>query len=400
LQRQIDHLRETNETLRSILEATPDVIITVDQDGEITYMNRSASAKDTKQRIGTSAYDYVSLAHQNDAKEAIKHAFDTGEPFRLEVSGGPTEQSDRWWFDCRMAPLKKNGEVVAVSVISTDITKRKHAEEALQKSNQRQSAFMDASPDAWALWDSKLNLVDINQAGLSFFPPDTKKEDVVGKNIQDFHSNIVETNKIDKYLKTLRTGESFFVDNVVPDLCFGDRNLAVRGFKVGDGLGIIITDITDRKKNEIELKNSEHLLREQKHALEQKTFALREVVAQIEAEKNRIKEDMLINVRELFIPLLQKVRTTEDSKKYLEMLSHQLEQLAAPFGRKLTMHTAKLAPREIQICAMVKSGLTNKDIASFLNISPQTIGKHRKNIRKKLNLTNKTINLHTYLLNM
>ena len=57
----------------------------------------------------------------------------------------------------------------------------------------------------------------------------------------------------------------------------------------------------------------------------------------------------------------------------------------------------KLTPREIEICNMIKSGLTTKEISNFLNSSSQTIDKHRKNIRKKLGLTQRYINLTSFL---
>lgn len=52
------------------------------------------------------------------------------------------------------------------------------------------------------------------------------------------------------------TGKPFSVDDLVPHTRFGDRHLAVSAFKVGEGLGIIFADITDRKRAEEELRRS------------------------------------------------------------------------------------------------------------------------------------------------
>jgi len=56
-----------------------------------------------------------------------------------------------------------------------------------------------------------------------------------------------------------------------------------------------------------------------------------------------------------------------------------------------------LTPSEIQICNMIKSGLSTKEITSLRGLSDSTLHRHRENIRKKLKLTNKNINLTTYL---
>jgi DNA-binding CsgD family transcriptional regulator len=63
----------------------------------------------------------------------------------------------------------------------------------------------------------------------------------------------------------------------------------------------------------------------------------------------------------------------------------------------MTEKTFKLTPKEIEIVGMIKLGLATKEISSLLNVSSQTIDKHRKNIRKKLGLSTKNINLTSFL---
>ena len=79
------------------------------------------------------------------------------------------------------------------------------------------------------------------------------------------------------------------------------------------------------------------------------------------------------------------------------MLQYHLEELTSSFGRKITEKSVRLTPREIEICNMVKGGLTSKEISNLLNISRQTVEKHRKNIRHKLGISNKDINLTSFL---
>ncbi len=60
----------------------------------------------------------------------------------------------------------------------------------------------------------------------------------------------------------------------------------------------------------------------------------------------------------------------------------------------------KLSPREREICNLIKGGATSKEIAASLSISLATVRKHRELIRRKLGLTNKDINLLSYLSGM
>ena len=156
-------------------------------------------------------------------------------------------------------------------------------------------------------------------------------------------------------------------------------------------------DITDRKQLEEDLRRSELELKRQKKALEQKNIALREVIAQIETEKNTLKEDMRININNLIIPVLEKLEINSVSYENIHLLRHLLENLSSSFGRNITRISYKLTPREIEICSMIEDGLMNKEIAKLLKISSNTIRRHRENIRKKIGIRGEKINLRSFL---
>ncbi len=57
-----------------------------------------------------------------------------------------------------------------------------------------------------------------------------------------------------------------------------------------------------------------------------------------------------------------------------------------------------LTPTEMQIAELVRKGLTGKEIAGKLGLSPATVNTHRRNMRKRLGLNKKKINLRQFLL--
>lgn len=144
-------------------------------------------------------------------------------------------------------------------------------------------------------------------------------------------------------------------------------------------------DITKRKEAEL--------------AVEQKNVALREVLEQIEFEKNKIKEGVSMNVEEVLIPALKKMRRkgTKLDKQYIDILEKSLHDLTSTFGLKVSNKHLKLSPREVEIANLIKNGMSSKDIVNMLNISFKTVETHRNRIRKKLGITRKDINLNTYL---
>jgi PAS domain S-box-containing protein len=159
----------------------------------------------------------------------------------------------------------------------------------------------------------------------------------------------------------------------------------------------LVIEINKRKEAEVALKNSESKLRRQKAALEQKNIALGEIIAQIEIEKRKIKEDIRTNVNIVMAPILEKLKAGGSTQKDLSLFQHHIKGLASSYGTKITDRDLLLTPKEIEICNLVKAGFANKDVSRFLNISRQTVEGHRKNIRRKLGLANKNINLTTYL---
>ena len=158
-------------------------------------------------------------------------------------------------------------------------------------------------------------------------------------------------------------------------------------------------DITARKLMELALKNSKKALHQQKLALEQKNIALREILEQVGVEKKMIKDDVLSNIEHLLLPILEKIRSepTYTGNPQINLLEKNVRGLASSFGQKISQASLKLTPREIEICNMIKHGLSNKEMAEVSHISVHTIETHRDNIRRKFNLKKKKINLTTYL---
>jgi signal transduction histidine kinase len=104
--------------------------------------------------------------------------------------------------------------------------------------------FMDALPDAYILLDKEFRYVYFNAAAEKF--SGIKLEEARGQ----FSPFRLESRK--PYIEVLETGKSLVRDDVYIGEKLGSRRFRVRAFKVGDGLGLIWTDITAEK--EIEAK--------------------------------------------------------------------------------------------------------------------------------------------------
>jgi DNA-binding CsgD family transcriptional regulator len=90
----------------------------------------------------------------------------------------------------------------------------------------------------------------------------------------------------------------------------------------------------------------------------------------------------------------------EKQQLYLNILDSNIDDIISPMARKLSSRFLNLSASEIQVANLVMDGKRTKEIAMLLNVSDKTVEVHRKNIRTKLGLKNKKINLGTHLLSL
>jgi PAS domain S-box-containing protein len=154
----------------------------------------------------------------------------------------------------------------------------------------------------------------------------------------------------------------------------------------------IIQDVTEQQLAKVALENANR-------SLEAKNIALQEILGNIEAERDKIGQRVKKNVQELVLPLLQSLEqgATRRQKLAIEQIDRSLQEIISPFLDKVAQAVKSLTPSELRICSFIKRGLSVKQIADLEHLSPETIAAHRRNIRRKLHISNRKINLTSYL---
>ena len=159
-------------------------------------------------------------------------------------------------------------------------------------------------------------------------------------------------------------------------------------------------DITDRKRDEETLRTMAEELKSKTHALEEMNAALRVLLKQREEDKTDLEKRILASVKELVIPHLRELKKSLSGQKdltRLQILESNLQGIMSPFAQKLSLQFLNLTQKEIQVANLIKEGKTTKEIARFMDLSKFAIDTHRAHLRRKLGLTNKRVNLRTYL---
>ncbi|NTU44868.1 MAG: response regulator [Chlorobiaceae bacterium] len=133
LEEALTSLRESQNTLNSVLVNSPDTIIAVDCEHRITYINRSLPGYPDSLRIGEHLCEHLMEAdHSNNYHKTINKVFADGRQALLEcklsVPNGVTLD-----IESRFGPCMIQGKVTSVTILFSDITERKHMENQLKK---------------------------------------------------------------------------------------------------------------------------------------------------------------------------------------------------------------------------------------------------------------------------
>jgi len=176
-------------------------------------------------------------------------------------------------------------------------------------------------------------------------------------------------------------------------------------YKSGKTIGIrsALTDITKIKRIEKALIESNSELEIRTNSLEEVNAALRVLLKRRDEDKEELEEKVLVNVKELVFPFLEKLksgRLDPEQLAYIHLLESNLNDIISPFLRTFSAKYSSLTPTEIRIGNLIKDGASSKEIAELMNLGIRTIEFHRKNIRKKLGIKNKKTNLRSYLLSL
>lgn len=165
----------------------------------------------------------------------------------------------------------------------------------------------------------------------------------------------------------------------------------------------------ERARDELEVRIEERTrelsvanrdLQSRERELAEVNVALRVLLSQVEKSKGEIEERILRNINELVLPHVEKLKRRaigEELSTHVTLLETNIRAITSVFATRLSAKFVSLTPTEIEIAQLVTQGKSTKQIAQSMSRAPSTIDFHRNNIRKKLGIERRNLNLRSYL---
>lgn len=378
---------------RHLFESSPIGLALCRLDGTLVDVNPAYAAiigRSVKETLQLTYWDITPRKYGPQEEEQLKKLKEQGEY-------GPYEK-EYIHKDGHLVPVRLSGRIIDrdgepyIWSSAEDISEKRRIGKALVTSESKYRKLLAASSDAIFLADAEDGIIlEANPAAERMLRRPLR--DIIGRPITDAHP----PEDVHKYREIFEAHVRSGGTAAPAEMELMDR----KGNRIPVLVSSSVVDLKDKRYILGIFHNIQDLKRVE-DSLEEKNLALRELVAQIEVEKRAIQEKILANVDSLLMPILKRLQRGSGKKqdRYLELLEENLKQLTSSFGSHMDRRFSHLTPKELEICNMIRNGMSVKDIARGMHASPRTIDTHRNNIRKKLGLTRQRINLSTYLKNL
>lgn len=248
---------------------------------------------------------------------------------------------------------------------------------------------------------------------LESFTPDLIVLDIIMPEIDGFElCEIFNKKESTKDIPVIFLSAKDNMEDIAKGFTLGARDYITKPFIKEELIARVSTQLDIRAK-ELKLrelnKNLEKMvdirtaeLSEKKEKLAEYSATLKVLLENRDEDRKIIEKRIIDNVCDMVLPTINKLKMTSLDNRQILLLNQSIESLqdiVSPLMSNLndTLGLYGFTSTELNIIKHIIKGMRTSEISEALNLSESTVNFHRNNIRSKLNLKNKKVNLYIYL---
>ncbi|KKN09583.1 hypothetical protein LCGC14_1045130, partial [marine sediment metagenome] len=253
--------------LEMILDHLPLIVAYKDNKNNLLRVNQFYAEAHNLQKEdmeGKSAFEFypqeLAQSYLDDDLKVIM----SKQPKLNYIEQWESEQGSRWVSTSKIPYIDEEGNVQGIIAIIEDITEKKLAEEKLKESEEQYRVVLDSINDPIHVVDTGLSIILINPAFKEWVKIFDISPDILGKKVFEaflFLPDLV----LDEYQQVFSTGKTLKTSGktVINNKEVFTKTTKIPIFSEGkvNQIITIVRDITERKKAEEKLKESEKKLR-------------------------------------------------------------------------------------------------------------------------------------------
>jgi PAS domain S-box-containing protein len=349
------------------------------------------------------------LVHPEDRAnftESVQNSLASGEPLNCEYRIIRPDGKLRFVHSVAEAQMGLDGTFSLLFGFLQDITSQKLLELEISRSKTfLENVYASLEEAVFVVDPETSKIISCNTAAENVFG--YRKEEMIGRNTQFLHLSKKHNQEFGKGLLEALDKEGIFRTEFKlrrKDGTVFSSDHTVKEIRDENGLRImfvsVVRDISYQKQIVRQLKQKSKELSAKALNLEELNVALKVMLEYRDQEKRSLEENFALSINSLILPYLDRIKKTKLSvlqEEYINVLEQSLKDISKPYVHRISDKLMLLSPSETKVANYVKQGCGNKEIAALLGVSDRTIEFHRDNIRKKLGIKGRKINLRTYL---